>query len=356
MAQHSNLLLLAEQIVAQAIGSDDPCAAVEERLPLLRMSRAERLGKTILTPGKSVDSDLVATLGISRDDRLLNADTDALLLMHALLGESAIVRRTREELGQVLQGRRSCVVLVGARGTGKTTLLNVILDRMSSRRPAKLVSVIAGDAIPVELEPEKVVLGIDDVDHLTTAALRRLGGISEDRHARLVLTCSPEGTERLGGHLRHLDRLDRIRIPSLADRAQDIPAIAEAMAVAMHRQLGRSGLPPDLDAVEGAVSRLTRATWPDNLIGLRAALDAAFRSDDWRFLALDGNGVGGGIPLPASRADLDQLVPLDEVVRRYVTAVQAVTLSKTETAKLCGWEGPGGRNTVTRWLEGRGVV
>jgi sigma-54 dependent transcriptional regulator, acetoin dehydrogenase operon transcriptional activator AcoR len=171
--------------------------------------------------------------------------------------------RSTLQLAAGYVANRTAVVIEGPRGSGKWTLAR----RMTERRgpAASVVAVDAAELVEercraslaaIEETPDVLLIRhADQFDHAGAVAMSELF----DRFAHLpwvVATRTSHDSTSDAGR-RVLERLDfaALEMPSLADRADDIPAIVKQLT-ARHPNGGRVHLSSD------AVSELRRASWP----------------------------------------------------------------------------------------------
>jgi len=164
--------------------------------------------------------------------------------------------------------------------------------------------------------------------HRNLAALVREGRFREDLYYRINVI--------------------EMRVPSLRERAEDIPDLAEAIVRRLSRRMGVEA--PDISA--GALAALAGHAFPGNVRELENVLERALtlcvtdtiEANDIQLrtpmpaaspAAADGAaGSGGPTPLPGSGALGDQL---DSIERdAIVKALEQTRYNKTAAAKLLG--------------------
>ncbi|TVR11398.1 MAG: hypothetical protein EA401_10955 [Planctomycetota bacterium] len=360
-SRRRKLQLKAKVILNQAAGSDR-LDIIDDRLPLLTLPvDLENLSDA---SSERCDTEYLRTFGVSAEDSLLFQNTDRLVLLHTILGSSPQATGCREALLPVLNGSRSKAWITGEVGTGKTDLAAMLSERLSTKRRKDKVMRLEGRS-PDRTSKESVfamregTLVIDDLDLLPDAILAELQATLEHEKVRWVITSHPRADRRLRSFLPILGRYTPIAIPSIDERRQDLHVVAQAMLGVLGRALGIPSSELELAERPGALSALFKADYPANVVSLKIALEQALRTGDWTFAWMmhsGGQSAVNVIRLPVTREDLTTLPTLNAVVQSFVESVHRVTGSQIETAKVCGWSGPGGRNAVKRWLEGRGKI
>jgi DNA-binding NtrC family response regulator len=220
-----------------------------------------------------------------------------------LLGESVAVRALREAVAR--EGQRSGpLLLVGPPGSGKEAVAHAVHE--ASHRPGAFIYVScpelqatsgSGADVTRRIGPETRLLGskvelaaggtlfLDAVHELPSEFHAALQDVLEqiERHwaedpasgVRVIASTTRDMTrDPLSGRLDALfQRLSRNRIvvPALADRREDIPAIVEHFVRRHATQLGKAvtGVSPD------SMQRLERYLWPGNIQELRTVLERA---------------------------------------------------------------------------------
>jgi two-component system nitrogen regulation response regulator NtrX len=244
----------------------------------------------------------------------------------ALVGTSAALARVREQLNR-LAPIPSAVLVLGDSGTGKELVAREI-HRVSARK-GSLVAVNCA-ALPSELVESELfghergaftgahamrkgafetaaggTLFLDEVGELPLAAQAKLLRVLEQREITRVGGNRPIPVDArvVGATNRHLEqevqagrfRLDLyyrlcvhvVRVPALAERRSDIPALVEHLISVVGSRFGMRPKPIEPDAVEV----LTRADWSRN--NVRELKNVVERM----LIAADGEVLGvGDIP------------------------------------------------------------
>ncbi len=269
----------------------------------------------------------------------------------ALLGDSPSIAAVRRLIARVAASPTSTVLLTGESGTGKDLAARAIHGE-SRRAHAPYVNITCS-AIPEHLLESELfghergaftdartrrvglieqadggTLFLDEIGEMPLAmqakllrfleerAFRRVGGVAEIRpDVRVVAATNVELEEavRRGSFREELfNRLAvvRIELPSLRERASDLPLLIEHFIEMFGRELGRTArVSPETMAM------LVRQPWPGNVRELRNAVERALLLSDGDELGPDAFGLTGpsrvraGSPfeLPTDGVDLEQL-------------------------------------------------
>jgi DNA-binding NtrC family response regulator len=277
---------------------------------------------------------LIAT---RRGDRVLRA-RDAgpdHAAIHPFVGTSRAMRRLEEEAARAAE-TASPALLLGETGSGKGVVAAWI-HRRSERHGQPFVDLncagLARDLLESELfGHEKGAFtgatarkqGLVELAHRGTLFLDEIGDADAQVQAKLLKVIEERAYRRVGDVKRrevdvrflvatHLDLGRRmaegrfredlyyrvstllIHVPPLRDRAEDIPALAEALLLRVARDLGRE---PALLTAE-AVKRLRDHPWPGNVRELRNVLERAVLHASSRELTARDLGMDGPVPVRA---------------------------------------------------------
>ncbi|RJS95395.1 sigma-54-dependent Fis family transcriptional regulator [Salinisphaera sp. Q1T1-3] len=320
----------------------------------------------------------------------IDADRESLLqrlgrhtLRDRIVGEDGGLRDTMRQANAVA-GSDTTVLLLGATGTGKEVIARSIHDR-SSRAEAPFIRVNCG-AIPAELIDSELfghekgsftgairhrrgwferadggTLFLDEIGELPLPAqvrllrvlqdhtFQRVGGEQEIRsdvrivaatHRDLVAMVS-QGQFR--ADLWYRIAIFPIRIPRLADRADDIAELAQHIARRVARRLGLPEvLPSDADMV-----MLRHYDWPGNVREMMAVIERAAILGDGRELAL-ARALGFNMPTTvAGEAEIARPMcaePLDDDAADWMSLDEAMCQHIIAALRHCRGRvhGPGG--------------
>lgn len=228
------------------------------------------------------------------------------------LGQSEAFLAFSERLSRVAQVDRP-VLLVGERGTGKE-LAAIRLHYLSGRWNGPLVTLNCAALAPTLIEAELfgheagaftgaagARAGRFEVASDGTLVLDEIGHIPLEAQVKILRVVEYGVFERVGGshpvqvdtriigatnaHLPALvkegrflrDLLDRLSfevlvLPSLRERREDIPLLANHFAARMTLELGRQGIPEFTDR---AVRELLDYSWPGNVRELKNVVERA---------------------------------------------------------------------------------
>ncbi|MFN7951299.1 MAG: sigma-54 dependent transcriptional regulator [bacterium] len=266
------------------------------------------------------------------------------------------------------------VLLRGESGTGKGVLA-LALHEQSPRRARPFVTVscptLTDELLASELfgHAKGAFTGAirDQVGRVEAAQggtlfLDEIGEISPALQAKLLRFLQTKQFERVGetttrradvrlvaatnrdleadvraGHFREdlLFRLNviEIRIPSLRERADDVPILADRFLAFFARSAGRPV--PTLTAAARAA--LAAYPWPGNVRELRNAMERAVILWPGATVGIEAlpERIGAGAPDP-HRPQLGEDFTLDEIAREHLTRVLARAASLDEAAKILG--------------------
>ncbi|MDQ3036378.1 MAG: sigma-54 dependent transcriptional regulator [Myxococcota bacterium] len=251
---------------------------------------------------------------------------------YEMIGESAVMRRLFAELEKVAP-TRGRVLITGESGTGKELIARAV-HRLSPRCDAPFVKVNCA-AIPAELIESELFgyergaftgaqgrkKGLFELAHGGTLFLDEIGDMSPAAQAKVLRALQNGEITRVGGESaiavdvrvlaatnKDLDEAVKsgafredlyfrlavvpMRSPSLRERAEDIPKLAEAFLADFCRENGIRPKPVD----PGVLDALSQRPWPGNVRELRNVVE--------RMAILSGERITlGDLPdLPRSRA------------------------------------------------------
>ncbi|HYO79529.1 MAG TPA: sigma-54 dependent transcriptional regulator [Thermoanaerobaculia bacterium] len=121
----------------------------------------------------------------------------------------------------------------------------------------------------------------------------------------------------------------RLRIPSLRERAEDVPMLAEHFARSFAQELGR---PPQTLSREGAIA-LQRYVWPGNIRQLRNVMERAVLLTDGDVIERDA------LELDAVDTPVDEVTAttMEDVERQHIEqTLRDVSGKVTEAARILG--------------------
>ncbi len=238
--------------------------------------QAMRSGATDFVIKPWANERLLAT--VDRGIALRRAKLDAAAAPPAvdmLLGESAAIAKVRDLIARVAPSA-AAVLVAGPTGTGKSLVARLI-HQGSGHADGALVTLDAEAADTATIaaqiaEARGGTLAIDHVDRLPRALqgdlARRIDG------ARIVATTRLDATDlraAVGEDLLYRLNTIEIALPPLADRDGDALLLARHfLAVFAHRH-GK----PILPLADAAAQAIARGGWPDNVRGLRLAMERA---------------------------------------------------------------------------------
>ncbi|HTT70643.1 MAG TPA: sigma-54 dependent transcriptional regulator [Anaeromyxobacteraceae bacterium] len=217
--------------------------------------------------------------------------------------------------------------------SGGTLFLDEVAEIPTSHQ-AKLLRVLQeGELTPVGgARPVQVDLRVIAATNRDLAALVKRGTFREDLYYRLDVL--------------------RIALPSLADRAEDVPALAEHLLLEIGRDQGLAVL----GLTEEALSALARHPWPGNVRELRNALERALLSARGRRIDV------GDLPAPLRAASSGEVFPpsaapalrsLAEVEREHIeTVLAACHWNRSAAARVLGID----RRTLFTKIRAYGLI
>ena len=346
------------------------------------------LDKTVL-----VVANALRQRTLEAENRALRARVDR---QHTMVGESAAIRSLREQVAMAAptNGR---VLIYGENGTGKELVARNIHE-ISRRRTGPFIEVNCA-AIPEELIESELFghvrgaftgavadrRGKFELAHGGTIFLDEIGDMTLKTQAKVLRVLQEQVMEPVGGSTRiRVDarvlaatnkdlpaeiRAGRFRedlyfrlnvvpifVPSLRDRQEDIPLLADHFMAMLAREYGRRPkiFEPD------AVSALQRFPWPGNVRELRNLVERMMimvpgERITARDLAFLDHGMVGGIeastPMPATTAPLHDA--RDRFEREYILrALAAQQGNISRTAEALGIE----RSNLYRKMRAFGIM
>jgi two-component system response regulator AtoC len=297
----------------------------------------------------------------------------------------------------ILSQSRVTVLIEGETGTGKELVARALHE--ASETPGPFVAVNCGGIVPTLLESE---LFGHEKGSFTGASARKVGKLELagtgtiffdevgdlplDLQAKVLRALQESEFERVGGTQtlplrarvlaathRDLDQgvaegtfrqdlfyrlaVARIRIPSLRERPEDVPLIAEFLLRRIGRQLGR----PTANLTPQAMKKLQAHTWPGNVRELENVLtrsvallrDGVVDREDLAILAAgprrspDGSPDGRILPLRDMERDYIRDV-LDRLGWNITQTAEALQISPTTLRKKIKDHGlkPSGQDPV----------
>lgn len=300
---------------------------------------------------------------------LKNSDISA----EYLSGRSAAVRRTRE-LVAVAAGNDSPVLLEGAFGTGKEFVARRI-HAMSTRASAPLCVLhtagctseeldqqVFGIGVPAEREAEAVpllqecsngVLYIDDVAVLPAQFQARLASFLEHGelpvraaagkkwNVRVVAGCSMPAEQALSaGRLQYelffQLSINRVPLPALAERREDIPVLVEFLIEKYNKKLGRSVA----KASPRLLQKLMQRQWSGDVRELENIVHRLMIREASELLQPDPVLLDAPV-VPAQHAVVapytQAMVTIDDMQKEHILRILAQTKNnKSKAARLLG--------------------
>jgi DNA-binding NtrC family response regulator len=232
-------------------------------------------------------------------------------LTPALLGDSAVMRQLRHEIGRVA-GLKVTVLIEGAIGTGKTLVARAIHEA-SRRQQGPFValdctnldrltaaSAFFGHRRGAFAGAAADRIGLFEAAHRGTLLLDRIGEMPLDVQGQLLRVVEEGRIRRLGEtDARPLDvrllattsrdlaadaqagrfredllyriRIARLHVPRLESRREDIPLLADTFRRLVCLERGRQVETISREAVDHLLAR----AWPGNIAELKSTIEAA---------------------------------------------------------------------------------
>ena len=275
-----------------------------------------------------------------------------------LAGSSAAMAQLRAQLRRVAPYFRTAL-LTGERGCGEATVAR-ILHEMSPLKDRPFVELTphgaelrcGRDDFPTELLDGMLFLPQPErLSRTTQTSLLRLLR-EHGSQAPRIIAFAERGLRSMvssGGFSAELaDALTALRItmPSLRDRAEDIPNLLIHMLQALSTQ--RCVPAPTL--TPGLLEAATKLSWPGNLAQLHAAADGLLaRTSKGALLPEDLVAVRSTISQPMQRERREtRMARLDDVIQEHIRAVLSeCNGNKLRTAEILGIS----RSTLYRMLD-----
>jgi two-component system response regulator AtoC len=252
----------------------------------------------------------------SKTDQSRSNETDA--FAYPIVGKSKAAELLREEIVRLCKSRKD-VLVVGEAGVGKGAVAKDISGRnrpfhsinLSVVDDKELEAALFGYDRGVEGLPytskkglfEQANTGTVLIEEIEEASFRnqlkilsfvnerttrRIGGESQERvDIRLILTMKSDPAE-LVDKRKLLDELyakiqgfERVEIPPLRQRPEDIPLLVKHFANEISKELGIGDLVIDINAIDV----LVRQPWKENIRELKAVVDkCVLFSNEGRFM------------------------------------------------------------------------
>jgi DNA-binding NtrC family response regulator len=193
-----------------------------------------------------------------------------------LLGSSDFARRLDEDIRAAAAS--ACVLLEGEAGLDFVEVARAIHDRSGRRGPCVVLDCDGGESPVAQLENALArahggTLYLADLSDLPAVAQARLARVAATSDASLIagLSAHLESEVREGrlrrDVVRHFTRA-RVTVPSLRRRAEDIPAMLEAVVSQLCQEAGLVSK----RLTQAAITVLAAMPWQGNLAELRHAV------------------------------------------------------------------------------------
>ena len=369
-------------IVMTAYGS------VESAVEAMRQGAYDYLTKPLdLDRAQLLLRRAVQTVKVEQENVQLRAQLDRSFGLDRILGKSGAMEKVMDQVRQVANTKAS-VLLEGESGTGKELVARA-LHGLSSRRSAPFVAVHCAALSPQLLESElfghekgsftgatERRVGRFEQANGGTIFLDEIGEIDAATQVKLLRVLGERTLERVGGNRlidvdvrlvaathRSLERLVQegkfredlyfrirvvqIHLPSLRERPEDIPLLAESFRQEYGRENGKEGL----SFSQAGMSVLMQYRWPGNVRELRTAVEHGVVLAKGKFIEPSDlpAAVRGGGGLKASFRE-DFSFKLDEVQRSAINAALVKSGQNiSQAAKVLGIS----RRTLHRKLADR---
>lgn len=248
-------------------------------------------------------------LDVAQAKRALEEASREQMQKYEMIGKSAAIQRVFHEIEKVAPTRAS-VLITGESGTGKE-LISRAIHRLSARNGGPFVKVNCA-AIPRELIESELFghergaftgaqakkRGFFEQAHGGTLFLDEIGDMDLVAQAKVLRALQSGEISRVGSeHVMHVDvrvlaatnkdlgkEVERggfredlffrlnvfpIRSPSLRERVDDIPLLAEAFMQSFGKENGTKGKPMDAEVI----ARLVARRWPGNIRELKNVVE-----------------------------------------------------------------------------------
>ena len=251
----------------------------------------------------------VRTVRVEQENQSLRAQLDRSFGLDRILGHSEAIEKVLDRVRQVADSKAS-VLIEGESGTGKELVARAI-HGLSTRRSGPFVAVHCAALSPQLLESElfghekgsftgatERRVGRFEQANGGTIFLDEIGEIDLATQVKLLRVLGERSLERVGGNQllevdvrlivathRSLEKLVRegkfredlyfrirvvqIDLPSLRDRLEDIPILAEAFRREYGQENGKAGV----SFSSASMECLLRYHWPGNIRELRTAVE-----------------------------------------------------------------------------------
>jgi DNA-binding NtrC family response regulator len=271
------------------------------------------------------------------------------------LGTSPVIARLAEEAARIVSAD-SPVLLQGETGTGKGVLARWLHEH-GPRRGEALVDLNCAGLARELLESElfghergaftgatSSKQGLVEIAHRGTLFLDEIGDVDLQIQPKLLQVLEEKRFRRLGGlrdrtvdvrliaaSHRDLTRLAAeerfrrdlyfristvpLRVPSLRERVEDLPFLAEVLLRSIGTRLGRPRARLEGDALDA----LAAYPWPGNVRELRNVLERSLLLTDRD--ALERSDLRFGGCLPSAEGETDGDVTLQGVERRHIERI-----------------------------------
>ncbi len=305
---------------------------------------------------------------LKRQNRALKAQLNADYPVNGIIGESAQMQKVFERINRVAP-TDTTVLILGESGTGKELVARA-LHEQSTRRDAPLIAVncaaIPESLIEAELfgHEKGAFTGADTArEGLVEAAnggtlfLDEIAELPAAAQARLLRVLQESEIRRVGAsHSRQVDirlvaathrdlpalvdngafredlyfriNVMEIRLPSLRERTEDIPSLAEFLLKKACQQLNRPMMRFDADALEV----MAAYNWPGNVRELENIIERAVILTDSDIVTSESLGLSAA---RESGTKLDLTLSLEDYFCEFVR-VNESTMTETELAQKLG--------------------
>ncbi len=233
---------------------------------------------------------------------------------HSLIGRSKAIENIRKQIANIVKGKND-VLIIGEHGVGKGAVAKTIHDTQypsngSEEHPFVSVSAAVTDSKELEAILVGFERGVPGLPPTTKRGLFELGqggtvlieeieeasfrnqkivlnflqtrtsvrlGSTEERHSdvRVVLTMKKTPEELVeerklyAEFATQLKELERISIPPLRERPEDIPLLVKHFVREITRELGLNDIALDINTIDV----LVRHPWRENIRELKAVVD-----------------------------------------------------------------------------------